>query len=225
MTDTAAAVKVGLWNVRQGRDWRKEVRPSLQKALDKTHPDVQFVLEAYDTPWPLYDKIDGYRRVYHATGYPDRYAGRVDEHSAIAVLIRDGVEILDREPWEMKRPWTGPHGVKHHPRIHRELDVRIDGVEFDLLGMHHPFGLLARRESNRAAINFLKEPGHRIVVADWNQRRDLVAARVAKPAGAAINGAGIDLAVYSRTLRCVKGENLSYLGSDHQFKTWTFVTR
>lgn len=225
MTDTAAAVKVGLWNVRQGRNWRTDVKPNLQRALDKTHPDVQFLPESYDTPWPLHGKLDGYERVYHAYGYPDRYGGRVDEHGAIAVLIRDGVKILDREPWEMKRPWTGPHGVKHHPRIHRELDIEIDGEEFDLLGMHHPFGLIPRSESNRAAVEFLKRPGHRVVVADWNQARDKVNRRVAGPAHALINGGGIDLAVYTRSLRCIAGQNLGKLGSDHDFKVWTFVTR
>jgi len=220
-----AAVKVGLWNVRQGRNWRTDVKPNLQWALDKTRPDVQFLLETYDTPWPLHGKFDGYERVYHAYGYPDRYGGRVDEHGAIAVLIRDGVKILDREPWEMNRPWTGPHGVKHHPRIHRELDVEINGVEFDLAGMHHPFGFLPRRESNRAAVDFLKRPGNRVIVADWNQTRDLVVKRVGEPAGALVNGRGIDLAAHSRTLRCVKGENLDNMGSDHDFKAWTFVTR
>lgn len=213
-----------LWNVKAGRSWTNAILPALNEMLAATKPDTAGLLEAYDAP-DLRGLVPGYSYVYQARGYEPATPGYVEEHSGCVVLVRDGLEVKAREAIEMTTSWKGPVvGAMHDPRIIRRVTVEKDGVDCRPIYGHGPFGKDAVAEFDAAMVGEIKELGELgpvMALADWNQDNATVTAKVGTPAGAKVDGGGIDMAVYKSCTK-ITGKNLGPHGSDHDAKVWTF---
>jgi len=213
-----------LWNVKAGRSWANAILPELNKMLAAEQPDTVGLLEAYDAP-DLRGLVPGYSYVYQALGFEPETAGYVEEHSECVVLVRDGLEVKAREAIEMQTSWKGPVvGAMHDPRIIRRVTVEKNGVACRPIYGHGPFGKDAVAEFDAEMVDQLDglgELGPVMALADWNQDNATVTAKVGTPAGAKVDGGGIDLAVYKSCVK-IKGQNLGPHGSDHDAKIWTF---
>lgn len=217
-TPAKARASIGTWNIENTNDHALD-RDALIKVLAADRPDVFCVQEAYKID--LQD-IPGYRDVYHATeGYPT-----TSENRAQAILVRDGVPVKRKNPIAMALDWIGPKlGIRHAPRVHRYVTVNIGGKNWRISTWHVPFGPKPVEETRLAAISWLKTMGAlgpAIAVGDWNGLASGLTAKVAAPAGAQIDGGGLDRAVF-RGCKKVAGKNLGNRGrSDHSVKIWTF---
>lgn len=213
-----------LWNVMTGRSWSAAILPELNEMLAAEKPDTVGLLEAYGAP-DLRGLVPGYSYVYQALGYAPATRGYVEEHSECVVLVRDGLEVKAREALEMKTSWKGPKvGALHDPRIIRRVTVEKSGVACRPIYGHGPFGATAVAEFNTAMVGELQELGDlgpAMALADWNQDYATVTTKVGNPAGAKVDGGGIDLAAYKSCTK-IKGKNLGPHGSDHDAKIWTF---
>lgn len=213
-----------LWNVKAGRSWTAAILPELNDMLTAEKPDTVGLLEAYDAP-DLRGMVPGYSYVYQALGFEPETPGYVEEHSECVVLVRDGLEVKAREALEMETSWKGPKvGAMHDPRIIRRVTVAKNGVNCRPIYGHGPFGSTAVAEFDAAMVDQLDalgELGPVMALADWNQDYATVTAKVGVPAGAKVDGGGIDLAVYKSCTK-IKGKNLGPHGSDHDAKIWTF---
>lgn len=213
-----------LWNVKAGRSWASAILPELNDMLTAEKPDTVGLLEAYDAP-DLRGLVRGYSYVYQALGFESETPGYVEEHSGCVVLVRDGLEVKAREALEMETSWKGPKiGAMHDPRIIRRVTVEKNGVACRPIYGHGPFGKTAVAEFDAAMVDQLDalgELGPVMALADWNQDYATVTAKVGVPAGAEVDGGGIDLAVYKSCTK-IKGKNLGRHGSDHDAKIWIF---
>lgn len=213
-----------LWNVKAGRSWASAILPELNDMLTAEKPDTVGLLEAYDAP-DLRGLVRGYSYVYQALGFESETPGYVEEHSGCVVLVRDGLEVKAREALEMETSWKGPKiGAMHDPRIIRRVTVEKNGVACRPIYGHGPFGKTAVAEFDAAMVDQLDalgELGPVMALADWNQDYATVTAKVGVPAGAKVDGGGIDLAVYKSCTK-IKGKNLGRHGSDHDAKIWIF---
>lgn len=213
-----ARLSVMTWNVENKRD-EKSDRTALVKVLTENKPDVVCLQEAYRLDL---QNIPGYRHVYHAyKGYDT-----TSENRAQAILIRDGVSVKWTSPIAMALDWVGPKmGVKHDPRVHRYVAVSKGGKTWRVSTWHVPFGPKPVEETRLAAISWLRRMGllgPAIEVGDWNDLADGLTAKVAAPAGANIDGGGLDRAVF-KGCKKVGSKNLGDLGrSDHPVKIWVF---
>lgn len=208
------------WNVENTGEKDAEADVAeIKKILADKKPDVVCLQEAYN----LYlAGIPGYKEVYHAsTGYPKN-----SENRAQAILVRDGVKVLERNAIQMALSWVGPKmGVKKDPRVHRYVKVSKDGQTWYVSTWHVPFGANPVEETRKAAISWLKRFGAlspSIAVGDWNALANNLYNKVAKPAGAESDGGGKDRAVFKGCEKA-KGENLgNRKRSDHDAKIWTW---
>lgn len=208
-------LSVMTWNVENKGDQDADVA-ELKKLLAEQKPDVVCLQEAYRLDLA---GIPGYRAVYHASkGYPSG-----SENPAQAILVRDGVTVKDRNPIVMTLAWFGPKlGIKHAPRIHREVAVIKDSKSASVSTWHVPFGKEQVEETRRALVAWLKKSGARVAVADLNGLADGADAKVGTPSGATVDGGGLDKAMF-KGCRLVKSENLGKRGrSDHPVKIWVF---
>lgn len=214
----AAYLSVMTWNVENKGDEVADVA-EIKEIVAAEKPDVVCLQEGYR----LYlGAIPGYKEVYHATkGYP---AG--SENSAQAIIVRDGVSVKSKGAIAMALEWVGPKlGIKHDPRVHRYVTVNKDGRNWRVSTWHVPFGILPVEETRKAAVNWLKNMGllgPAIAVGDWNSLANDLQAKVGTPAGAKVDGGGLDKAVFKNCTK-VSGKNLGNRGrSDHPVKIWTF---
>lgn len=213
-----ARLSVGTWNVENKRDEVPD-RAALVKKLAAEKPDVFCLQETYRIDL---QGIPGYREAYHAyKGY-----STTSENRAQAILVRDGVALKAKGPIAMALSWIGPKlGVRHDPRVHRYVAVIKDGKTWRISTWHVPFGLKPVEETRLAAISWLRRMGllgPAIEVGDWNSLADGLTAKVAAPAGANIDGGGLDRALF-KGCKKVGSKNLGNLGrSDHPMKIWTF---
>ena len=208
-------LSVMTWNVENKGDHAADV-VELRKLLAEHKPDVVCLQEAYRLDL---SGIPGYREVYHASkGYPSG-----SENPAQAILVRDGVAVKAKKPLVMRLPWFGPKlGIKHDPRIHRYVDVVKSGRAASVSTWHVPFGKEQVEETRRALVAWLKRSGVRVAVADLNGLADDTAGKVATPAGAKVDGSGLDKVMF-KVARLVKSLNLGKRGrSDHPVKIWVF---
>lgn len=218
-TPAPAPAKVTLsvmtWNVENKGDHVADVA-ELKKILAEHKPDVVCLQEAYRLDL---SGIPGYREVYHASkGYPSG-----SENPAQAILVRDGVTVKDKKPLVMHLPWFGPKlGIKHDPRIHRYVDVVKGGKSASVSTWHVPFGKEQVEETRRALVAWLKKAGVRVAVADLNGLAGDTVGKVGTPAGAKVDGSGLDKVMF-KLARLVKSVNLGKRGrSDHPVKIWIF---
>lgn len=61
----------------------------------------------------------------------------------VAMLVRKGVEITDREIDRMAEDWFGPFNYPHsrkHPRVIQTLGLRKAGIDYRITGVHAPSG-------------------------------------------------------------------------------------
>lgn len=213
-----ARLSVMTWNVENKKDEAAD-RAELMKVLAAKSPDVVCLQEAYRIDL---QGIPGYREVYHATeGY-----STTSENRAQAILVRDGVSVKIKSPITMLLSWIGPKlGVRHDPRVHRYVTVNKDRKNWRVSTWHVPFGPKPVEETRKAAVAWLLRMGllgPAIAVGDWNGLASGLTAKVAAPASAAIDGGGLDRAVF-KGCKKVSGENLGDRDrSDHPVKIWTF---
>lgn len=213
-----AYLSVMTWNVENKGDEDKDVA-EIKEVLAAEKPDVVCIQEGYK----LYlGGIPGYKEVYHATkGYAVS-----SENRAQAILVRDGVPVKARGAIAMALSWLGPKlGIKHEPRVHRYVTVYKDGRTWRVSTWHVPFGTNPVEETRKAAVDWVRKMallGPAIAVGDWNALAGKLEAKVGIPAGAKVDGGGLDKAVY-RNCTKVLGKNLGNRGrSDHPVKIWTF---
>lgn len=213
-----AYLSVMTWNVENKGDEDKDVE-EIKAILAVEKPDVVCIQEGYK----LYlGGIPGYKEVYHATkGYDVS-----SENRAQAIIIRDGVTVKSRGAIAMLLSWFGPKlGIKHEPRVHRYVTVNKDGRNWRVSTWHVPFGTLPVEETRKAAVDWIKKMalvGPAIAVGDWNALAGSLEAKVGIPAGAKVDGGGLDKAVFKNCTK-VLGKNLGNRGrSDHPVKIWTF---
>lgn len=214
------SLSVMTWNVEDKNDGPADVA-ALKKLIAKEKPDVVCLQEAYRLGLGL-GGIPGYRDVYYAfKGYPAN-----SENRAQAILVRDGVSVKVKSPIVMALSWVGPKmGVRKNPRVHRYVTVNVGRKNWRVSSWHVPFGPKPVEETRKAAVAWLKQMGllgPAIAVGDWNALASGLVAKVGRPAGATVDGGGLDKAVF-RGCKKVKGENFGKLGrSDHDAKIWTF---
>lgn len=221
--DGKGELRVGFHNIKVGRSdasYEKGIRAFLAEK-----PDIAFLAEAKDVHRKLgFVESLGYTAKQQAP--KARYAGNVSESANIAVLVRDGVTIKVNKLIPQNIGFVGPKvGARHDPRVHRYMVVNKDDFNWPVAGIHGPFGGDPVAEMCKLLTDWIEDEvaahGRAVIVGDWNMSAEKVEARVAKPAGATVDGAGIDLAVF-RGCTKVEGENLDKLGSDHDAKIWTF---
>lgn len=217
------------WNVKAGAARVDTVLAELKALTAEHQPDVVALQECYNLP-RFGDAFPGYSFSYQAAGEA-KTEGYVSEYPANVMLVRDGVEVKVQAPLEMTESWKGPKvGAMHDPRIDRRVTVLKDGVIWRVIDMHVPPPVSggenndAIAESNAAMVECLTEfPADEpvIIVGDMNQDNATVVRRVGVPGGAAVDGGGVDLAVF-RDCTKVKGENFGLHTSDHPAKQWEF---
>ena len=213
-------------------DWNVENKGDADAALDRAEV-IKLCADRKPTYFCLQEvyrvdlsDIPGYQTYQASEGYS------VDsENRAQAILIRDDVALKIMQALQMEEEWTGPKmGLEKEPRVHRYVTGNFHDLNIPVATMHAPFpddGDRAPIEETRlAAIEWLKDMkaahGRGVIVADWNSLADGLQAKVGTPAGATVDGGGLDKAVFVG-LKLIKGENLGNRGrSDHPVKVWTF---
>lgn len=213
-------------------DWNVENKGDADAALDRAEvlklcadrkPTYFCLQEVYRVD--LSD-IPGYQTYQAFEGY-----SADSENRAQAILVRDDVALKIKQALQMTEEWTGPKmGIEKDPRVHRYVVGNLHQTNLPVATMHVPFpddGDRAPIEETRlAAIEWLQTMkaahGCGVIVADWNSLADGLQAKVGDPAGATVDGGGLDKAVFVG-LKLIKGENLGNRGrSDHPVKIWTF---
>ena len=213
-------------------DWNVENKGDADAALDRAEI-IKLATDRKPTYFCLQEvyrvdlsDIPGYQTYQAFEGYS------VDsENRAQAILIRDDVALKIKQALQMEEEWTGPKmGIEKEPRVHRYVTGNFHDLNIPVATMHAPFPNEGDRapieETRLAAIEWLKEMkaahGRGVIVADWNSLADGLQAKVGTPAGATVDGGGLDKAVFVG-LKLIKGENLGNRGrSDHPVKEWTF---
>lgn len=199
-----------IYNVKVGR--RPEVVRQSLKNLLREEPDSVVLSEAYG----MYGHLGGLGyQVHHA-----RPAEGRSEASDVAVLVRDDHKILEHSTHRLSEKWRGPKaGVLHDGREYKGLTYEDDNWEWDLLGVHGPFGREAVKESNKVMRSWL-EPGKRldgntkIVAGDLNLSIPRVAAGITYGLTARTRGRAPDLFIV-KGAAMGKPRNLGDEGSDH----------
>lgn len=212
------------WNVENKGDADAALdRAEIIKLLTERKPHYFCGQELYRVD--LSD-VPGYQTYQAFEGY-----SADSENRAQAILVRDDVALKIKQALQMTEEWTGPKmGIEKDPRVHRYVVGNLHQTNLPVATMHVPFpddGDRAPIEETRlAAIEWLQtmEAAHGcgVIVADWNSLADGLQAKVGTPAGATVDGGGLDKAVFVG-LKLIKGENLGNRGrSDHPVKIWTF---
>jgi hypothetical protein len=213
-------------------DWNVENKGDADAALDRAEV-IKLCAERKPTYFCLQEvyrldlsDIPGYQTYQAWDGYTAE-----SENRAQAILIRDDVALKIMQALQMTEEWTGPKmGLEKEPRVHRYVTGNLRDINIPVATFHVPFPNDGDRapieETKLAAIAWLKEMraahGRGVIVGDWNSLADLLQAKVGDPAGATVDGGGLDKAVFVG-LKKVKGENLGNRGrSDHPVKIWTF---
>jgi N-acetylmuramoyl-L-alanine amidase CwlA/endonuclease/exonuclease/phosphatase family metal-dependent hydrolase len=219
-----ARLSIMTHNVWNGRNWTKDVLPTLNGILEDHKPDVPCLQECYKAP-DLVGKVPGYAYRYQGHGYPPKTEGYVEERADNLILVRDGVSVKATEAYEMTKSWAGPKaGVMHDPRVFRRVTVNKDGQNFRVVNVHGPFTAAARKEFltwARAEFEKLAALGDPVVfIGDWNFKY----AELVEAMGplATVDGAAPDMAVYANC-RKTGSKNLGLQGSDtHDCKIFEF---
>lgn len=208
------------WNVENKGDADAALdRGEIVKLLADRKPHFACFQEVYRVN--LAD-IPGYQTYQAWEGYTAE-----SENRAQAILVRDDVALKIKQAIPMTEEWTGPKmGLEKEPRIHRYVTGNEFDINIPVATFHVPFGADAVEETRAAAVYWLElmeqSHGRGVIVADWNSLADGLQAKVGDPAGATVDGGGLDKAVFVG-LKKVKGENLGNRGrSDHPVKIWTF---
>jgi hypothetical protein len=201
------------WNIRRTTPVAN-VRGALTHMITKRSPDEIYLYEAAH----LYGELDGLGyRVYQLKG---RTRGNV------LALVRNDVSIMRSRVVRMKEFWVGPLlNRPQKPRIYRLLKIKKRGIVWKTMGVHLPFGQKPRRESvlriRKVLTSRIKWPT--IIFGDFNFNESNVTENIAKPAGAKVAGALIDLAIYMNC-ELVREDNLGDYGiSDHPARYYRFV--
>lgn len=202
--------RVMIYNVKVDR--RPEaVRKSLVNLL-REEPDAAVLSEAYR----MYGNLAGLGyQVHHAKPAEGR-----SEAADVAVLVRDDHKILRHNTARLTEDWRGPKaGIMHDPREYKGVGYEDDDWEWDLLGVHGPFGRDAVKESNRAMRCWL-EPGVRldgrtkVIAGDLNLNIPQVALGITYGLTARTRGRAPDLFI-AKGAAMGKPRNLGSEGSDH----------
>lgn len=208
------------WNVEnKGAADAKADRAEIIELVTAEKPSYVALQEVYRVDL---DDIPGYQTYRAWEGYSVN-----SENRAQAILVRDDVAVKVRKALQMKEEWTGPKmGVQKEPRVHRYVTGNEHDTNIPVATIHVPFDKVPVEETRRAVIAWLEEMeaahGIAIAVGDWNSLADELQAKVGTPAGAKVDGGGLDRAVFIGVKK-IKGENLGKRGrSDHPVKIWTF---
>ena len=213
-------------------DWNVENKGDADAALDRAEV-IKLCADRKPTYFCLQEvyrvdlsDIPGYQTYQAFEGY-----SADSENRAQAILVRDDVALKIKQALQMEEEWTGPKmGIEKDPRVHRYVVGNLHQTNLPVATMHAPFPNEGDRapieETRLAAIEWLQtmEAAHGcgVIVADWNSLADGLQAKVGTPAGATVDGGGLDKAVFVG-LKLIKGENLGNRGrSDHPVKVWTF---
>lgn len=218
-----AHLEVLSWNVYY-RTSPAVVRQRLGDLIHEENPDVIYLQEAINQVGHLGGL--GYQVFQLESKVVNQ--GHTPNTADIVALVRNGLTVKKSFVMRMKERWLSPKS-KHpqDPRVYQALKVRKRGVTFKITGVHLPFGQKARRESVEAIIAFFKvtKKGRPVIaVGDWQSTKDETEKWVAKPAGAKIDGTGIDHAIY-KNVELAGSEDLGNRGSDHPVKRWVFRAR
>lgn len=202
--------RIMIYNVKVGRR-PAVVRKSLESLL-RSEPDAAVLSEAYG----MYGNLGGLGyQVHHA-----RPAEGRSEASDVAVLVRDDHKILRHNTIRLTEDWRGPKaGKMHDPREYKGVGYEDDDWEWNLLGVHGPFGRDAVKESNRAMRRWL-EPGKRlngysnVIAGDLNLSIPKVTLGITYGLTARTRGRAPNLFI-AKGASMDKPRNLGNEGSDH----------
>jgi hypothetical protein len=218
--DAPKIVDFMTWNVEnKGEADAALDRAEIVKLLDEKKPRYAAFQEVYRVDLR---GIPGYRTYQAFDGY-----SADSENRAQAILVRNDVALKIKQALAMTEEWTGPKmGVKKAPRIHRYVVGNEYDTNIPFATVHVPFTKAAVEETREAIVNWLLEMeaahGIAFAVGDWNGLADELQAKVGDPAGAKVDGGGLDKVAFIGAKK-VKGENLDKRGrSDHPVKIWTF---
>jgi N-acetylmuramoyl-L-alanine amidase CwlA/endonuclease/exonuclease/phosphatase family metal-dependent hydrolase len=208
------------WNVEnKGEADAALDRAEIVKLLDEKKPRYACFQEVYRVDLR---GIPGYQTYQAFDGY-----SADSENRAQAILVRNDVAVKIKQALVMHEKWIGPKmGKEKDPRIHRYTVGNEYDTNIPVATVHVPFTKAAIEETRKAIIDWMlamkAAHGIAIVVGDWNGLADELQAKVGNPAGAKVDGGGLDKAVFLGVKK-VKGENLNKRGrSDHPVKIWTF---
>ena len=220
--DPAKPVRFSImsWNVENKGDADAALdRAEIIKLVEVEKPTYFCLQEVYRVDL---SGIPGYQ-VYRAW---DGYSAE-SENRAQAILVRNDVALKIQQALAMEEEWVGPKmGIEKDPRVHRYVTGNYHDTNIPAATFHVPFTKDAVEETKLAAIEWLKmmEAAHGcgVIVADWNSLADGLQAKVGDPAGATVDGGGLDKAVYVG-MKKVGSKNLGTRGrSDHPVKRWDF---